>query len=46
MASHLSNEEFFNGLVGLFEDRKGKDHGAIYLVQKRREYACGIFYRA
>ncbi|KAL9945429.1 hypothetical protein D7B24_000838 [Verticillium nonalfalfae] len=35
MASHLSNDEFFAGLHELFNHRKGKDHGAIYLVQKR-----------
>ncbi|KAK9772753.1 putative Signal recognition particle, SRP9/SRP14 subunit [Seiridium cardinale] len=32
---HLSNDEFFVKLQELFDGRKGKDHGAIYLTQKR-----------
>ncbi|KAI1406347.1 signal recognition particle 14kD protein [Hypoxylon fuscum] len=32
---HLSNDEFFTKLVELFDQRKGKDHGSIILVQKR-----------
>ncbi|KAI1135416.1 signal recognition particle 14kD protein [Hypoxylon sp. FL0543] len=33
---HLSNDEFFTKLTELFDQRKGKDHGSIILVQKRR----------
>ncbi|GJN71607.1 signal recognition particle protein domain-containing protein [Purpureocillium lilacinum] len=35
MASHLSQDEFFVGLEKLFNHRKGSDHGAVYLTQKR-----------
>ncbi|KAI1751130.1 signal recognition particle 14kD protein [Xylaria castorea] len=35
---HLSNDEFFAALVGLFDSRKGKDHGSIVLTQKRLSY--------
>ncbi|KAI1840003.1 hypothetical protein JX265_008902 [Neoarthrinium moseri] len=35
---HLSNDEFFVKLQELFDGRKGKDHGAIYLTQKRLSY--------
>ncbi|KAJ6440876.1 signal recognition particle protein domain-containing protein [Purpureocillium lavendulum] len=36
MASqHLSQDEFFGGLEKLFNHRKGSDHGAVYLIQKR-----------
>ncbi|KAF2997533.1 hypothetical protein G7054_g1383 [Neopestalotiopsis clavispora] len=35
---HLSNDEFFVKLLELFDARKGKDHGAIYLTQKRLSY--------
>lgn len=35
---HLSNDEFFVKLTELFDVRKGKDHGAIYLTQKRLSY--------
>ncbi|WYZ34367.1 hypothetical protein EsH8_I_000643 [Colletotrichum jinshuiense] len=38
MASHLSHDEFFGKLVELFEQRKGKGHGSIFLVQKRFSY--------
>ncbi|KAI1082661.1 signal recognition particle, SRP9/SRP14 subunit [Whalleya microplaca] len=31
----LSNNQFFTKLTELFEQRKGKDHGSITLVQKR-----------
>ncbi|KAK3689996.1 signal recognition particle, SRP9/SRP14 subunit [Podospora appendiculata] len=34
----LTNEEFFTKLAGLFESGKDKDHGAIYLTQKRLSY--------
>ncbi|KAH8198237.1 hypothetical protein TruAng_007580 [Truncatella angustata] len=32
---HSSNDEFFVKLQELFDSRKGKDHGMIYLTQKR-----------
>ncbi|KAK8120058.1 hypothetical protein PG999_004178 [Apiospora kogelbergensis] len=35
---HLTNDEFFTKLVELFDSRKGKDHGHIYLTQKRLSY--------
>ncbi|KAK1251370.1 hypothetical protein MKX07_006849 [Trichoderma sp. CBMAI-0711] len=39
MASqHLSQDEFFDKLGQLFNHRKGSDHGAIYLIQKRLTY--------
>ncbi|KAL6877248.1 signal recognition particle, SRP9/SRP14 subunit [Trichoderma longibrachiatum] len=39
MASqHLSQDEFFDKLGSLFNHRKGSDHGAIYLIQKRLTY--------
>ncbi|KAK7752111.1 hypothetical protein SLS62_005854 [Diatrype stigma] len=34
----LSNDEFFAKLVELFDSRKGKDHGSIFLTQKRLSY--------
>ncbi|EGX96567.1 Signal recognition particle, SRP9/SRP14 subunit [Cordyceps militaris CM01] len=34
---HLSHDQFFEKLNELFGARKGSDHGAIYLTQKRRE---------
>ncbi|RYP32688.1 hypothetical protein DL767_005090 [Monosporascus sp. MG133] len=34
----LSNDEFFAKLVELFDRRKVKDHGSIYLTQKRLSY--------
>ncbi|EMR63059.1 putative signal recognition particle 14kd protein [Eutypa lata UCREL1] len=33
--ARLSNDEFFAKLVQLFDSRKGKDHGSIFLTQKR-----------
>ncbi|KND93327.1 hypothetical protein TOPH_02146 [Tolypocladium ophioglossoides CBS 100239] len=36
---HLSQDEFFDRLGELFNRRKGSDHGAIYLTQKRLTYA-------
>ncbi|KAL0257827.1 hypothetical protein SLS55_006992 [Diplodia seriata] len=33
---HLSNEEFFARLKELFDARRTKDHGTVYLTQKRR----------
>ncbi|KAH6653718.1 signal recognition particle, SRP9/SRP14 subunit [Truncatella angustata] len=35
---HSSNDEFFVKLQELFDSRKGKDHGMIYLTQKRLSY--------
>ncbi|KAI1804599.1 signal recognition particle, SRP9/SRP14 subunit [Daldinia bambusicola] len=35
---HLSNDEFFVKLTELFNQKKGKDHGSIVLVQKRLSY--------
>ncbi|KJR79896.1 signal recognition particle subunit SRP14 [Sporothrix schenckii 1099-18] len=32
---HLTNDEFFSRLAELFHTQKGKDHGAIYLSQRR-----------
>ncbi|KAH7369903.1 signal recognition particle 14kD protein-domain-containing protein [Rhexocercosporidium sp. MPI-PUGE-AT-0058] len=32
---HLSNDDFFLRLSELFDDRRQKDHGSIYLTQKR-----------
>lgn len=32
---HLSNEEFFARLAELFDTRRNKDHGTVYLTQKR-----------
>lgn len=33
--THLSHDEFFNKLGELFTTRKGKDHGSVFLTQKR-----------
>ncbi|KAG6357904.1 hypothetical protein INS49_013787 [Diaporthe citri] len=33
--THLSHDEFFNKLGDLFTARKGKDHGSVFLSQKR-----------
>ncbi|KAL2873240.1 hypothetical protein SGCOL_011620 [Colletotrichum sp. CLE4] len=38
MSAHLSHEEFFGKLAELFEQRKSKGHGSIFLVQKRLTY--------
>ncbi|OLN94260.1 Signal recognition particle subunit srp14 [Colletotrichum chlorophyti] len=38
MASHLSHDEFFSQLAELFEQRKGKGHGSVFLIQKRLSY--------
>ncbi|KZF21865.1 signal recognition particle, SRP9/SRP14 subunit [Xylona heveae TC161] len=36
MASgHLSNDDFFIRLAELFDARRQKDHGSVYLTQKR-----------
>ncbi|KOS17631.1 Signal recognition particle 14 kDa protein [Escovopsis weberi] len=34
-ALHISQDEFFTRLGEVFNRRKGSDHGAIYLTQKR-----------
>ncbi|KAI0012396.1 signal recognition particle, SRP9/SRP14 subunit [Xylariaceae sp. FL0662B] len=36
--TRLTNDQFFTKLVELFDQRKGKDHGSITLVQKRLSY--------
>ncbi|KAI3558740.1 signal recognition particle 14kD protein [Colletotrichum paranaense] len=38
MSAHLSHEEFFGKLAELFEQRKSKGRGSIFLVQKRLTY--------
>ncbi|KAE8449943.1 hypothetical protein EG329_007082 [Mollisiaceae sp. DMI_Dod_QoI] len=35
---HLSNDDFFLRLSELFDERRQKDHGSIYLTQKRMAY--------
>ncbi|KAG0647266.1 Signal recognition particle 14 kDa [Hyphodiscus hymeniophilus] len=35
---HLSNDEFFVRLSSLFDERRQKDHGSVYLTQKRLSY--------
>ncbi|PFH63031.1 hypothetical protein XA68_10072 [Ophiocordyceps unilateralis] len=35
-SGHLSHDEFFDGLGELLNRRKGSDHGAVYLTQKRQ----------
>ncbi|KAK0101490.1 hypothetical protein ONS95_006660 [Cadophora gregata] len=35
---HLSNDDFFLRLSELFDERRQKDHGSIYLTQKRMTY--------
>ncbi|KAF2760090.1 signal recognition particle, SRP9/SRP14 subunit [Pseudovirgaria hyperparasitica] len=40
MASiHMSNEEFFTRLAELFDSRRNKGHGTVFLTQKRLTYA-------
>ncbi|RDW67922.1 signal recognition particle protein [Coleophoma cylindrospora] len=34
----LSNEDFFLRLADLFEERRKKDHGSVFLTQKRMTY--------
>ncbi|KAF2088478.1 signal recognition particle, SRP9/SRP14 subunit [Saccharata proteae CBS 121410] len=36
--SHLSNEQFFTRLTDLFGTQRNKNHGSIYLTQKRLTY--------
>ncbi|KAF5022778.1 hypothetical protein F66182_5193 [Fusarium sp. NRRL 66182] len=40
--SHMSHDEFFAKLGELFNHRKGSDHGAIYMTQKRLSYGQNI----
>ncbi|KAK3384746.1 signal recognition particle, SRP9/SRP14 subunit [Podospora didyma] len=40
--SHLSHDEFFIKLAALFMTRKDKDHGKVYLSQKRLSYGQDI----
>ncbi|KAF9869250.1 signal recognition particle 14kD protein [Colletotrichum karsti] len=42
MASHLSHDEFFGKLGELFEQRKSKGRGSIFLVQKRLTYGQDV----
>ncbi|UNI17343.1 hypothetical protein JDV02_003692 [Purpureocillium takamizusanense] len=43
MASqHLSQDEFFVGLEKLLNHRKGSDHGAVYLTQKRLSHGQDV----
>ncbi|KAK0610501.1 signal recognition particle, SRP9/SRP14 subunit [Bombardia bombarda] len=35
---HMTHDEFFARLAELFEQRKNKDHGKVYLTQKRLSY--------
>ncbi|KKA29282.1 hypothetical protein TD95_002507 [Thielaviopsis punctulata] len=41
-AKHLSNDDFFARLTALFDEKKPKTHGSIYLVQKRLTYGQEI----
>ncbi|KAF8866066.1 signal recognition particle 14kD protein [Acephala macrosclerotiorum] len=36
--SHLSNDDFFLHLSELFDERRQKDHGSVFLTQKRMAY--------
>ncbi|KAG5956605.1 hypothetical protein E4U58_006522 [Claviceps cyperi] len=38
-ADHLSPDEFLDKLVQLFDRKKGADHGAVYLTQKRFSFS-------
>ncbi|KAM0126155.1 hypothetical protein ACHAP3_009392 [Botrytis cinerea] len=38
MVSHLSNDEFFSKLAPLFDSRRDKDHGSVFLTQKCYSY--------
>ncbi|KAI8956666.1 signal recognition particle, SRP9/SRP14 subunit [Daldinia sp. FL1419] len=40
--AYISNDEFFIRLAGLFNQKKGKDHGSIILVQKRLTHSHPI----
>ncbi|KAF4465649.1 signal recognition particle subunit srp14 [Fusarium albosuccineum] len=40
--AHMSHDEFFAKLGELFNHRKGSDHGAIYLTQKRLTFGQDI----
>ncbi|TGO18707.1 hypothetical protein BTUL_0008g00920 [Botrytis tulipae] len=39
METHLSNDEFFSKLAPLFDSRREKDHGSVFLTQKCYSYA-------
>ncbi|KAJ4387987.1 hypothetical protein N0V93_008590 [Gnomoniopsis smithogilvyi] len=39
--SHLTHDEFFNSLGELFTSQKGKDHGSVFLTQKRLTSSTG-----
>ncbi|KAH7395734.1 signal recognition particle, SRP9/SRP14 subunit [Cadophora sp. MPI-SDFR-AT-0126] len=39
---HLSNDDFFLRLSELFDEGRQKDHGSIYLTQKRMTYGEDI----
>ncbi|KIN00947.1 hypothetical protein OIDMADRAFT_19029, partial [Oidiodendron maius Zn] len=38
---HLSNDEFLQRLSELFEQRRTKDHGSVFLTQKRMIHGDG-----
>lgn len=38
-SKHLSQDEFFDRLGALLNRRKGSDHGALFLTQKRLTYS-------
>ncbi|PQE32460.1 signal recognition particle 14kD protein [Rutstroemia sp. NJR-2017a WRK4] len=38
MESHSSNDEFFAKLTELFDTRRQKDHGSVFLTQKTLTY--------
>ncbi|CAN8104978.1 unnamed protein product [Discula destructiva] len=40
----LSHDQFFNQLSELFESRKGKDHGSIFLTQKRLTFGTSAIH--
>ncbi|KAG6041799.1 hypothetical protein E4U17_001646 [Claviceps sp. LM77 group G4] len=41
-ADHLSPDEFLDKLVQLFDRKKGADHGAVYLTQKRFSFSNDV----
>ncbi|POS72930.1 hypothetical protein DHEL01_v208673 [Diaporthe helianthi] len=40
--THVSHDEFFNKLGDLFTSRKGKDHGSVFLTQKRMVFDTNL----
>ncbi|KAI6709368.1 signal recognition particle 14kD protein [Diplocarpon mali] len=38
---HLSNDDFFVRLLALFDERRQKNHGSVFLTQKRMTYGEG-----